>query len=473
MLLPVNIDFYNWACQIRIDLPNINFPNPQKDEKNWQDWACQVVQDNSLSYVPVPSKQIFKDPQDWKVWAAYFIKSVYIINHRATVLKPFLKENQMYDTDQHLPSPYQLAAPAYNGYSFKRGGKVRSKKMTLAHFNPHELNVLDHLQGKETRGRDGVRSYDHLEELLSNPHIINHVHNHVKKHFASGGQLTYGSPELQHLAQSGRNGDSEIAAIGPRTQRLFDGVLGHTPLNPYTGHPEYWSLGGALGGLWNGIKSGASNLYDQARNYDWGGAAKGVAQAALPAMMPMAQQALGGRFGAAGQFAGQMLPNVANAVLGSGQGNQAQQSLGEGLGKYAQGLQGGLSGREALGHSMQHVGGRLGGGLGAGMQNAGQAFSQNQGLGEAARAGASGTFNSMGGINGLASSAKNVVNAYGQDGGMQRAAQNEMLNYGQKAQPSYQSFIPQAPKYNPQAMIPSNQTEEYQPNPYDRYGNQG
>ena len=76
IVLPINIEFNEWASQIRIDLPNIDFPIPFPIEK-WRSWASQVVNSNNLSNVPLPTDIGYPNNDDWRKWAAYFINNVY------------------------------------------------------------------------------------------------------------------------------------------------------------------------------------------------------------------------------------------------------------------------------------------------------------------------------------------------------------------------------------------------------------
>ena len=76
MILPINIEFKEWASQIRIDLPNINIPIPPSDINDWKLWASQVVQDHSLINVPLPTLTAYPHEENWRNWAAYFINSI-------------------------------------------------------------------------------------------------------------------------------------------------------------------------------------------------------------------------------------------------------------------------------------------------------------------------------------------------------------------------------------------------------------
>jgi hypothetical protein len=74
--LPLNISFKEWACQIRIDLPQITFPVPDNVE-NWRDWASQVVNSNFLNNVPLPTETSYPNIEDWKKWGAFFVNYMY------------------------------------------------------------------------------------------------------------------------------------------------------------------------------------------------------------------------------------------------------------------------------------------------------------------------------------------------------------------------------------------------------------
>src|SRR5882762_864435 len=161
----------------------------------------------------------------------------------------------MYHLNTSIPAPYEMnnsmnSSPQLPAMA--KGGSAKHKKV-LAHFNPKELQVMDHLQGHVERcPKTGLKSYSHLEELFKNPHIIGNVHKHnnaQREHHAMGGNV-------DHLAAGGRNGDTEMALIGPNTQHLFHQIAGRSTTNPNTGHPEFWSLGG-LGGALSGAASAA------------------------------------------------------------------------------------------------------------------------------------------------------------------------------------------------------------------------
>ena len=166
-------------------------------------------------------------------------------------------------------SPMQ---PQYNmPQSYAHGGRTKRGKMVMAHMNSKELDVLDHIQGKQERcPRSNMRSYSHLEELLKNPHILHKIHQHVQHHshgghaYAHGGEVHGG----QASAADGVHGDNELAMIGPHTHQVFDHLArmqGHAAgdlVNPHDGRPQYWSLRDTLGGVWNGIRGGIGSVGD-------------------------------------------------------------------------------------------------------------------------------------------------------------------------------------------------------------------
>lgn len=75
LVLPIRIDFKLWATQLIIDLPKFDIPYP-KEEDEWWDWASQIITRNKLSNIPIPTKKIYKNKEDWSEWASFFIDSV-------------------------------------------------------------------------------------------------------------------------------------------------------------------------------------------------------------------------------------------------------------------------------------------------------------------------------------------------------------------------------------------------------------
>jgi hypothetical protein len=308
------------------------------------------------------------------------------------------------------------------------GGRLKRGKMVIAHFNPHELNGLDYLQGKkETCPRSGMRSYSHLEELLKNPHILRGVMHHVegkvnpKRHgHAGGGQPhDYRNPQLNRMADEGVHGDSELALIGPHTKNVLDHLTAMEgyPIthNPHTGHPHYGILDGLLGGLSSVISkipligptlgkvaSGIGNFLGTHASTIIP-AATAVAQQALPALADK----LGA--GDTGRNLAQIANNAINSVtqqyytpdqIAQGQqlANRASQ-FGQGL--YNSYQQGGMQqmgrdlGGQALNQMSQYAG-QYGGGIpGQLMSQMGQGLQAGQSLADIARGAGRGALQQM------------------------------------------------------------------------------
>lgn len=403
----------------------------------------------------------------------------------------------MYHLNSSLPAPYELnSAPAPaptpetpEMSAFAKGGRAKHKKI-LAHFSPKELHVMDHLQGHSERcPKTGLRSYSHLEELFKNPHIVGTVHKHShahREHHAMGGNIN-------HLAQGGRNGDTEMALIGPHTNHLFHQLAGRSTTNPNTGHPEFWSLGGVLGGLGTAIKSGASSvgrgiqaaapIARQAAT-SIGQGAKTLGRSALTAAQaaaPHVGTALTTLAPMAAQFGTQYLANrlsgepqeefnpadyvgmLPESMQGFGQagasaynarrnGSNTRESFGQGLSQLGKGYEGplgdamqGFGGamekgqnlRSGLGSAASRVGQGYGGAFGQSLQGAGQSFGRGQNFGQSFGQGLNQGFQNLGGRQGLANASANILRGYGSEGGMRGAAQREMQNYGQRALPQY------------------------------------
>ncbi len=404
----------------------------------------------------------------------------------------------MYHLNSTLPAPYELnnssntsemASNPPEMQALSKGGRAKHKKV-LAHFSPKELHVMDHLQGHSERcPKTGLRSYSHLEELLKNPHIVGNMHKHTnahRSHHSMGGSI-------EHLAEGGRNGDTEMALIGPHTNHLFHQLAGRSTINPNTGHPEFWSLGGALGGLGGALKTGAarvggglaqigraaSPLVRQAATSigqgarSFGSSALNAAKAAAPhvgnaltTLAPMAAQ-MGTQYLAdrlQGKPQEEFNPQdyvgyLPESLQGLGQagagaynarkgGASNQEAFGQGLSQLGQGY-GGAAGdamqgfggamsqgqnfRSGLGEAANRVGQGYGGAFGQSLQGAGQSFGQGQNFGQSMGRGLNQGFQSMGGREGLVNSAANTLRGYGIQGGMQGAARREGQGYMQRA----------------------------------------
>ena len=272
--------------------------------------------------------------------------------------------------------------------SFKRGGKV---KMSPAHMSKQEMDILDHLQGRTERTAHGVRTYPHFEELLSNPHLHAMIHHHARMSHADGGDI---SPHMEHdMEAHGRNGDTEVALLGPRTHQLFHSMATGGAMNP-DGHPEYWSIGGALRGLSGALSRGATHVASAAGR----GAAAigrgaahvaraaaphvgGIIQGALPAVSDIAMQQLGKRLGPAGEILSGVGSNLAGQLgdkLAGPNGSQIGPAIGRGLGQFGHAANNGMSLRKAAGQGFsagaQHLGeesgaGQIANSVGAGLEH--------------------------------------------------------------------------------------------------------
>lgn len=363
-------------------------------------------------------------------------------------------EQAQYPTPASAPQPQ---APANPPMAYAKGGHVGTKrgKMVMAHFNKHELNELDHLQGKIERcPKSGMRSYSHLEEILKNPHILANVHHHTNEHhrmmggamhdhyatggapsmhfatggapsmhfapggapamhFSHGGHADYHNSHLNHMASEGMHGDTELALIGPHTQHVFNQLAtGGCITNPHTGHPQYWSMSGLLGGLGSAIKGGASALGRGAMAAGraaaqhagtLGRGAMAAAKAAAPAVgafgkaaLPYAMQALQPELQKLGNAGGVNLGDLAGAGIGaladtafdkmSGPGgpmsNPNAHAMGSGFGKALEAKTNGGNWGEAVGQGLHHAGSQIGGARGAAMQGTGLGLGSGEGIGK-------------------------------------------------------------------------------------------
>jgi hypothetical protein len=388
------------------------------------------------------------------------------------------------------PPPYALTsslhpAPWANQIStpfLAKGGKAKHKGMAKVHMNRNELDVLDHIQGGPEHGPEGVRVYSHLEELLKNPHIVRNVHHHAQQHahhHASGG--------IEHLREGGRFGDNEIAMIGPNTHRLFNQLAGHPTRNPNTGHPEYWSIGPALGGMFNSIASKAPGMLSSAASgmgrlassaaSGLGSAAraaapmvqnaasgvgkalqsdqfKNFATGALNATQPLIQNALNKNLGEDwGGVAGAIGKTAQDQYLGQGDPNSMWNQLGTATGTSINKYNQGYTPQQAAGYGMSQFGQDVGGNMGQGLQGFGNMMSQGQGMGGYQMPSRQDMYNSMNSPN-----ARNAVQDIGTNlirggwGGGQQAARGQMNQYMQRMMPQ-----------------PANRSM----NPYQGYGMQG
>ena len=385
---------------------------------------------------------------------------------------------------QPMASPYganatMQAQPQPQAQAFAHGGRIKRGKMVIAHMNPHELNILDHLQGKvEKCPRSGMRSYSHLEELLKNPHILASVHHHARQHHAMGGaasargQHNYHNPQLNHMAHEGIHGDHELALIGPHTRNVFDKLATGGTINPHTGHPQYFSLGGALGGIWNAVKGVGSKIIP-------GIASAG--RALLPSVMPHVQEMATKHLGeGAGSMVGSMGHGIADkglSMLAGPEGSNPQaeamgRSLGGGLGKSLEAYRSGRNLQESLGEGMQHASEGFGDSpMGESMRGMGEGLSQGRGFGQSMLQGGRRGFERAGGVRGLAEMGQQAFNSHREG----RPMSETLQNMGRQA---YSRMMPQQrrqpePNYEDQGGYEAPQRhnrQSYQPSFEDQGG---
>lgn len=341
----------------------------------------------------------------------------------------------MYNMMQNnLPAPYHMNPLSHESF-LKRGGRAKTSGYATVHMNPHEISIMEHLQGHSRYNKEGVKEFRHLEELLKNPHILQSSHHHARAHHADGGPT---HEEIEHLRQGGRFGDSTLASIGPNTQHFFNQLSGGgVPINPYTGHPEYWSMGNALRGLWGTVKNvgrAAAPMIQRAMPV-----VKDIARTALPAVLPAAQEYLGNKFGNFGQAAGQALGNAATNAVGSqeGPGNPYSQALGTAIGRGVESYRGGASPTQAFGQAVSGAGSHLGGGFGGAMEGMGQSIGAGNSARNILRSGAQSGFNAMGGREGVSNMASNIAHGFGSGGfgGARTAARQQLTDYRNRALP--------------------------------------
>ncbi len=325
------------------------------------------------------------------------------------------------------PQPTPTMQPQYNmPNAYAHGGRPKRGKMVMAHMNGKELDILDHLQGKTERcPRSGMRSYSHLEELLKNPHILSSVHQHAGKyqgghaeHHAAGGPAgheQYASGGLNHLAADGVHGDHELALIGPHTHHVFNRLATGGTTNPHDGLPQYWSLGGALGGLWDTLKGGANTAWNGIKS-----AAPYIGKAGsaiLPYIQKPLEEAAEKRFGPLGGMAASGLGSLAGEGFGalshmgesSPQGQGAASAIGQGIGTGIQARMGGATPGQSFGQGLAKTGSRFGNGVGGALQGVGGALGAGKGLRDTAMAGARGGYEGAGGADAIKNAAMGMI----------------------------------------------------------------
>lgn len=76
-ILPVHIEFKEWASQLTSALPNMIIPIPGEADE-WRNWAIQVSLSNISVDIPLATELAYPKTEDWRRWGAYFINTVFI-----------------------------------------------------------------------------------------------------------------------------------------------------------------------------------------------------------------------------------------------------------------------------------------------------------------------------------------------------------------------------------------------------------
>ena len=208
----------------------------------------------------------------------------------------------------------------------------------IVHASPQELDVMDAMQQFSQRWdfNPHVRIYTGgLEKAFENPQFLRSFLSHARQNYAKGGRVgidRMSAQDIEEARQAGRFGDTCLAIIGPRTRAAMD-MMSPTAgsINPVTGYPEYFDLGGLFNSIGSGLGSiGSSigdlfsggNIFDGLKKV--GGSILGAAGHALPGVL----NTLGGL---GGQAIGTAFGGPAGGMIG-GQAGQALGNLAGGLG---------------------------------------------------------------------------------------------------------------------------------------------
>ena len=202
-----------------------------------------------------------------------------------------------------------------------------------AHFNPEELNVLDKLQGGAKyigRGKNRRKYYPDLEDRLKNHGLDKEIKSSYEKH-ASGGSIGRLSKDAYEMRQKGRNGDTEMAHVGPYTRQVLDACMGGGSVNPRSGKKEYYGLKKFTRDVGRGFKK-VGRFAGRTLKKVGRAASKGVHQIGGAAMGAMPGAIMGGMAGGpAGALAGgaaSFMQNMQNTPMMQGmQGAQPMPNM--------------------------------------------------------------------------------------------------------------------------------------------------
>lgn len=230
-----------------------------------------------------------------------------------------------------------------------------------AHFNPRELNRLDQAQGGRTHvPGTKIRHYKRLESMLQDPHMKEKFIAHCRENHKEGHSVGRMVEHANHMRQAGRNGDSEIALIGPHTKETLHCMMaGGGSINPMTGKHEFFGWDDIGNGFKDAGSWAAKNLGSHAGaalGHHFGGE-KGAALG----------HTLGGL---AGKIGGEALGGDNNSAVSralTGAGNQF------GVNPYA--IEGGTAGGvHQVGRDIQGFGGKYADNAGKALSGAAGAF---------------------------------------------------------------------------------------------------
>lgn len=241
------------------------------------------------------------------------------------------------------------------------------------HANAHELNVLDALQGfsQLVDGNQNIRMYTNgFEKLMRHPQALRAVLDYGRMHYSKGGRVgvePLSSEELEMFRHYGRHGDDCVAVVGPYTLAVLQTFARHkNTINPHTGLPEFFSLGG----LFDSLTGGLSKIFDPGQGGGLGGmaakflnpitAAGGIFSPVMAGLASPIHKALSSIVG----------PNAMNAIQSMG-GNLIK-TAGEALpalGQLGGNVLGGAVGARFGGPAGATMGAQLGNSLGGALGN--------------------------------------------------------------------------------------------------------
>jgi hypothetical protein len=216
-------------------------------------------------------------------------------------------------------------------------------KFELAHFNPKELDELNSWQGgkKLYPGSKDLHDLSGVEKLLSNPENEKKIMTIYEGH-AKGGRIGDLLRDADRMRHKGRNGDNEMAMIGPHTERIFNRILGGRCENPATRKPEYFNLGGFLGGIGKTFTKGLGSMGGHLMNAIPGAIQGGMMAGPEGALAGGGASLLGGMMGGNKKRAPSTLSNLGSSFMNSPMGQNAMNSnygqMAQNMGNQMQGM---------------------------------------------------------------------------------------------------------------------------------------